>query len=110
MPNAYYEPEKLGLKVVAEIEYSDGCYQFDTRVVWKHVPTGNLYTARDCGCSCPTPFEDYNSLESLERFNLRELEDEIASERKDGWHSPMEGPRAYTNFLRAIRRVAKTAG
>ena len=57
--NIYYSPEKYGLSAFAEFEYSDGCYQFDTRVVWKD-KQGQLWTARDSGCSCPTPFEGYN--------------------------------------------------
>ena len=78
--NAYYHPEALGLTVVAELEFSDENYCFDTRVVWKD-ESGNLFTARDSGCSCPTPFEDYTSVESLERVNMRELEDEVAYEK-----------------------------
>jgi hypothetical protein len=52
------EPEAFGLEIVAEVEYSDGCYQFDTRIVWRDKETGRLYTAR--GCSCPIPFESYD--------------------------------------------------
>jgi len=50
MYNIYYNPEKFGLKVVAEIDYSSGCYQFDLRIVWED-NNGNLLTARDSGCS-----------------------------------------------------------
>jgi hypothetical protein len=57
--NIYYNPEKSGLTIVAEIEYSSGCYEFDTRVVWKN-EKGELFTARDSGCSCPTPFETFD--------------------------------------------------
>lgn len=83
--NVYYHPEKHGLKVVAEIEYSDLSYVFDTRVVWKHMLSGLLYTARDAGCSCPTPFEDYNAVSDLERVDdiirLRaEIREELAKE------------------------------
>jgi hypothetical protein len=80
--NAYYHPEALGLTLVAELEYSDACYQYDTRVVWEK--DGALYTARDSGCSCPTPFENYNSLESLERADYAQLESEVKSERYVG--------------------------
>lgn len=75
--NAYYEPEKIGLAIVAEIEYTDGCYQFDTRVIWRHVETGKLYTARDSGCSCPTPFENYDCVESLEPFDYETIHREV---------------------------------
>lgn len=77
--NVYYHPEKHGLTVVAEIEYSDACYQFDTRVVWKDAE-GNFYTARDSGCSCPTPFEEYTTIESLEKADYDTLLAEVREE------------------------------
>lgn len=75
--NVYYNPEKHDLEVVFEIEYSDLCYQYDTRVVWRHKQTGVLYTARDSGCSCPTPFEDYAGVADLERFDPSSILNEI---------------------------------
>jgi hypothetical protein len=80
--NAYYNPDALGLNVVAELEFSDLCYQYDTRVVWEK--DGALYTARDSGCSCPKPFEGYTSVESLERVDLDALESEVKAERYIG--------------------------
>lgn len=68
MSNVYYNPEDQGLEQVAQIYYSDGGYCFDYRVIWRHTETGKLYTARDSGCSCPSPFEDYHSVESLQEF------------------------------------------
>lgn len=82
--NAYYHPEALGLTVVAELEYSDQNYNFDTQVVWKD-GNGLIYTARDSGCSCPTPFEDYCSVESLERVGSYE---QLESELDRGWGNP----------------------
>jgi hypothetical protein len=72
----YYSPGKYGLELVAEEEYSSGSYEFDIRAVWRDTETGKLLTARDSGCSCPTPFEDYTSKDDLEPFILREIEDE----------------------------------
>jgi hypothetical protein len=84
MANIYYSPERHGLTPVVEIEYSDGCYQFDTRVVWRHDETGTLYTARDSGCSCPSPFENYASIAELDRFDADEILAEIdACDRYD---------------------------
>jgi hypothetical protein len=78
-PDVYYQSEKFGLTPVAEVDYSDGCYQFDIRAIWRH-EDGTLYTMRDGGCSCPSPFEDYTTLESLDRFDLAEIEAEVAAE------------------------------
>lgn len=63
--NVYYNPEKWNLKLIGEIEYSDLEYQFDTRIFLSDDENKRIYTARDSGCSCPTPFEDINSLNDL---------------------------------------------
>jgi hypothetical protein len=57
MANVYYNPEAHDLVPVAEIDHSSGSYEFDIRVVWRH-KDGRFLTARDSGCSCPTPFGD----------------------------------------------------
>jgi hypothetical protein len=72
----YGQPENYGLEEVAELSLSDEPYEFDIRVVWRHEETGVLYTARDSGCSCPSPFEDYTSIDQLDRVNYTELRDE----------------------------------
>lgn len=61
-PDLYNSPEHFGLVVIDEIELDNESYQFNIRVVWREIATGKLYTARDSGCSCPSPFEDYTSL------------------------------------------------
>lgn len=73
--NIYYSPEKWGLTPVADIDWSDGDYVFDYRCVWKDA-NGVFYTARDSGCSCPSPFEDYCDMASLDRLDLTVLEAE----------------------------------
>lgn len=54
----YYDPQKLGFKLLAEIDYSDGNYCFDLLCVWQDLKTGELKWARDSGCSCPSPFDE----------------------------------------------------
>jgi hypothetical protein len=77
--NVYSNPEKHKLKIVAELEYSSGSYEFDTRVVWQG-EDGRLWTARDSGCSCPTPFE---GTEELDRCFIKDLEGEYQKHLKD---------------------------
>ena len=76
MANPYYNPEEMGLEIVAQIDYSDGSYQFDYRIVWRHKETGKLFTARDSGCSCPTPFEDFPTVEDLEEYSYNAIRSE----------------------------------
>jgi len=82
MYNIYYNPEKFGLKVVAEIDYSSGCYQFDLRIVWED-NNGNLLTARDSGCSWPQQFESVG-LNDLEKVSYKNLEDESKGKEFSG--------------------------
>jgi hypothetical protein len=69
MDNVHSSPEKFDLTVVADIELTGASCEFDGLVVWKH-KDGRVFYATDSGCSCPTPFEDYNSLESLKDAKL----------------------------------------
>lgn len=99
--NVYYYPEKSGLTIFAEIEYSSGSYEFDTRVVWLH-KDGRYFTARDSGCSCPTPFEDY-SLENLDRLDVAEIEREVQAEMQHSYKSiDANAAGAFLDKLRSI--------
>jgi len=62
--DAYYQPEKFGLKIIGGLNEPDLCYEFNELVVWQH-EDGRVFFAQDSGCSCPSPFEDYTSLEDL---------------------------------------------
>lgn len=82
--NIYYDPKKFGLEPVLEIEYSDRCYQYDTRVVWRRIRDGALLTAHDSGCSCPIPFEQIG-LDDLQEVGdggwiIREMRERARSE------------------------------
>jgi hypothetical protein len=69
----YYNPEECGLTQVGEIEWGDANYSFALTVVWKD-EYGNLYRADDSGCSCPTPFEDYHTVDDLIATNAADLQ------------------------------------
>jgi hypothetical protein len=56
--NLYYDPRDFGLEVIGEIDWSDGCYQFDLTAVWRRANDGRFVYAEDAGCSCPSPFEN----------------------------------------------------
>lgn len=94
--NVYYNPEKWDLTPVDEIELSSGDYEFDIVAVWKH-SSGTLYTARSSGCSCPTPFEEFDKLEDLEVVHLASLENEI----NDSYYS-YRSDTEKADFLRKV--------
>ncbi len=78
----YYNPEESGLKTVGEIDWSDGCYQFDLTVVWQRVSDGALLYGEDMGCSCPSPFEDM-SVEDLTVTSLADFQAHCAEREKE---------------------------
>jgi hypothetical protein len=83
--NIYSSPEKFGLRVVGEAEFSSGCYEFDTSVVWQDVETGDLYVADDSGCSCPIPFEDIGRGDLLRIDRLQTLLDYLDKRKADSY-------------------------
>jgi hypothetical protein len=56
--NPHYQPEKLGIIEIFEVQDDDLCYDFDILLFLVH-SDGRVFSANDSGCSCPTPFEDY---------------------------------------------------
>lgn len=79
--NPYYSPEEVGLTVVGEVDDA-GSYEFNTIVVW--TDGEKLYWAHDSGCSCPTPFEEYevtkedkSGLDELKESNLQSFIDGV---------------------------------
>lgn len=64
--NIYYNPEKNGLTQIDMLSDPDASWSFDDLIVWQH-EDGRIFYASDSGCSCPSPFEDFNSLEDLNK-------------------------------------------
>jgi hypothetical protein len=66
--NPYYSPEKLGL-VQFSLDQGNMSYEFNTFCVWI-TPDKQIYAESDSGCSCPTPFEDYEAA-TLDEFKQK---------------------------------------
>jgi len=88
--NPYYNPEQLNLELLSfEAGY---CYKFDTLCFWA-TETGQIYSASDSGCSCPTPFEGYvgedqkDVLQQLERVGSLEQAENLFDE----WNVEYDG-------------------
>lgn len=103
--NIYYNPEVFGLETVAEIDYSDGNYQFNIRVVWRRLSDRKLFTSRDSGYSYPTPFED-ETLETIEPFDYETIRREVLMEVSEGreWQRTPSSEQTY-EFLRKLWEV-----
>lgn len=93
--NVYYNPEKFGLTTIGEISWHEPDYDFNLTVAW-HDAKGKLYWASDSGCSCPSPFEDFNSLEDLQtgtKFQLlAELDTQLEEirARENSWYNNVD--------------------
>ena len=68
--NVLSSPELCGLTLIA-CEDIAGSWEFDMFAIWTN--GRSLFWATDSGCSCPMPFEDYNSAEDLTRATYKEL-------------------------------------
>lgn len=67
--NVYNSPEKHGLEIIDSMNLTDESYSFDIFAVWYHEETDRWFYGRDSGCSCPSPFEDFTSENSLSEFH-----------------------------------------
>lgn len=95
MSNVYGQPEDFGL---------DDGYGFDYRIVWRHRGSGKLYTARDAGCSCPSPFEDYTKLEDLDELtDMVALREEVRSDDASRFLEAGEAQTFLDKVSRALR-------
>ncbi len=65
--NPHYDYEKLELDMLC-FDEPDMSYEFNMLCFWK-TKTGEIYSASDSGCSCPTPFEDYFGETQKDVFN-----------------------------------------
>jgi hypothetical protein len=95
--NPYYSPDKCELELVADLELKEPDYDFDMVVVWRHLPSDELYWLQDSGCSCPAPYEDVHSLSDLvwlSSDSFGELEREV---------DRCDSPAAKASFLRKMR-------
>ena len=89
--NPYYNPEKLELEL-----YSLGepglSYEYNTLCFWA-TTDGKIYTASDSGCSCPTPFENYEVENQKEALKLLERVGSVSQAEAicDGWGKDYKG-------------------
>lgn len=99
--NPYYNPETMGLKILGTLD-EDLDYEFNTLVVWQETATKKLYYATDSGCSCPTPFEDYTTIDSLTPVN-DQTRSNFENEVKN---FPVSGPEK-TELLALVARTLR---
>lgn len=72
-PDVYNQPEAFDVEITKEVEVPPN-YDFHKFVIWKKKgeDDGMRWWGQDSGCSCPSPFEDYDSLDKLEYGSMFE--------------------------------------
>lgn len=108
-PDAYNQPEAFGLIIVGELNDPDACYSFDDLVVWQHVESGVVYYAVDSGCSCPSPFEDFTSLDTLTQVTAEtwdSFEKAVKEHAVYSWREPTVDENAVRK-VELLRRISK---
>jgi hypothetical protein len=109
-PDLYNQPEKFGLEIIGDIDWSMESYQFNMTVVLVDPSTGLFYTIDDAGCSCPSPFENHTSRTDLgEPMTAWEVIQELEEERDrimaidDRWNTYGHVPGDVADLIQDIR-------
>jgi len=63
MKNVYDNPSDFGLSILGAVELEAPEWSFYTLCVWKN--ESGYYLGTDSGCSCPSPFENYDGIDDL---------------------------------------------
>lgn len=74
------------------------CYEFNTLCFWA-TKDGRVYSACDSGCSCPTPFEDYEGFTQEEVLQKLERVESVghAEQIFDSWNKGYDGKNYLPN-------------
>lgn len=87
-----YQPENYGYREVGQVDWSDGCYQFDYTTVWQHKDSGEFFMADDSGCSCPSPYEEVRDTSDLTPIpRMQVLIDHLTERNADNYAGDRSG-------------------
>lgn len=103
--NPYYDPEKLNLELIS-FDEPDMSWEYNTLCFWK-AKNGLVYSASDSGCSCPTPFEDYDGETEKEVVQKLERVGSLAQAEQifDSWNKDYNGkPHISSSEKRELKR------
>jgi len=102
--NVWAHPHKFGLEAVGDIEWGEPCYSFDTTIV-RRDKDGQMYYADDSGCSCPSPFEDFDSIASLTGCTVAELQQHLEERVETSYLNDGEKDQARMDIANLMARV-----
>jgi hypothetical protein len=104
----YYDPqpESFGFKHLIDLQWGEPDYDFCITAVYQSKEGFHVVT--DSGCSCPSPFEDYNKPEDFgpavsKRDAIAELVSDLVRYLKDGYGTEKEKLEAAVDITDMIR-------
>lgn len=107
LPDVYNQPDKFGIELLGSVDLSEPNYDFDLFVVWRR-PDVNGYEygwLSDAGCSCPSPFEDYNSVDDIFWGTREEVADAFENVLQGGGYTASERASAHGDFFEIIIKM-----
>ena len=99
--NPYYNAAEFGLEDLGSIQWGEPSWNFDLTNVWRD---GDVYfVASDSGCSCPSPFENYEGRKDLgPELTLKEaagtLFDQLTEYIANDWNSKDDKQYVWRQF------------
>lgn len=76
--NPYYSPELSGLEIINSFDIGKS-YEFNKLLIWKNLEDNTLWYGTDSGCSCPTPFDNFDEscMTKIESHSLSYFESDL---------------------------------
>ena len=112
-PDVYYQPEHFGLTVVGSVQWGEPDYDFHITAVWFDADK-HFFVASDSGCSCPSPFEDFETVESLGKAMSKweaasELLRRLQNYLDDSYESEDEKSEAISDVSDLVAKIVRVS-
>lgn len=105
----YFEPKEHGLVSVGEVDWIDGCYDWDTTTVFYCPEDGLFYWESGSGCSCNGPLEGVTKREDLESGTFFQLSNDLNKHLADTLESKYESQKTKERAGMEMTRVIEAA-
>lgn len=103
MGDIYYSPADFGLELIWQEDFG-ASYEFSIVAIWGSPATGAVYLGTDSGCSCPSPFEAFTAMDSVNE--LERLDPRNPDQTRAAINGAMGTALAYDNYTTEAERAA----
>jgi len=109
-PDLYNQPEYFGLQFIGSLQWGEPEWDFDITAVL-HDGEDKFYVISDSGCSCPSPFEGYTSLDKVKPKTkwdaIRELTESLQHFTEHSYKTEDEKNKAVIDVTNICGKLAK---